>query len=106
MQRRYLEITAKLKTGDFNFLLICEKGEVLTQTIVWWTIYNSENREIDKRFHYEQKEISVVDYIKSQKPKFKTGKVNTYTEKFSSYLSSLLIRPLNFNDRVLPSALP
>ncbi|MDQ5930977.1 MAG: hypothetical protein QG674_143 [Patescibacteria group bacterium] len=105
MKRQYFEITVELKDGDFTFLITCEK-EKLTKTTVWWIVYDNKSTNIGKTITYQQKEVSIFEYIKSQKPKFKTKEITHHDENYSFYLSSLLKKPLNLKDKVLPSALP
>ncbi len=105
MKKKYFEITAELKTGKANFLIVCEKREIITETLVWYIVYNNITTDISKKIKYHSREISFIDYIKSQKNKLKTPSVTSYDDSVEHYLKSVLQRTLSPNNIVLPSAL-
>jgi hypothetical protein len=105
MKKKYFEITVELKTGKAIFLIVCEQGETITETLVWYIVYNNISTDIEKRINYQHREINIFDYIKSPNLKFKTSRVTFFDESVACHLSDLLQRPLSLYDKVLPSAL-
>jgi hypothetical protein len=105
MKKQYFEIKVELKTSKTIFLIVCEQGETITETLVWYIVYNNISTNIEKRINYQHREISLSDYIKSQNLKFKTSRVTFFDKVAGCHLSDLLQRPPSLYKQVLPSAL-